>query len=262
MAAEGSSSSPALHLQDVTVCYDAKSCALQGITLRVERGERVALLGPSGSGKTTILNVCAGIVAPTSGQIDVLAEDLSLLRNSERRLLRARVGMVHQQLHLVPPLKVIHNVNAGRLGQWSTFRALRSLVRPVELDESRAVLARLGIEDKVFSRVSALSGGQQQRVAMARVLRQQPELVLADEPVSAVDPSWSAEVLRLLGEEVRERTATLVVALHDVGLARQFCDRLIGVRGGRIVFDGSSAAVTDGQIEELYAFATPPVAHG
>jgi phosphonate transport system ATP-binding protein len=249
----------ALTLDQIVVRYDATTTAVDGVSFSVRRGERVALLGPSGSGKSTLLNVIAGVVPPTRGTVTVLGVQPSTLHGRVLRSLRARVGMVHQQLHLVPTLKVIHNVNAGRLGRWSGSTALRSLLRPVEFDDALAVLGQLGIADKATVRTSSLSGGQQQRVALARVLRQQPDVILADEPVSAVDPTWSSEVLTLLTNEVHTRGATLVVALHDVGLAREFCDRLIGIRHGRVVFDRPVADVDDQIIDALYAFAEPYV---
>jgi phosphonate transport system ATP-binding protein len=249
----------ALTLDQIVVRYDATTTAVDGVSISVRRGERVALLGPSGSGKSTLLNVIAGVVPPTRGTITVLGVQPSTLHGRVLRSLRARVGMVHQQLHLVPTLKVIHNVNAGRLGRWSGPTALRSLLRPVEFDDALAVLGQLGIADKATVRTSSLSGGQQQRVALARVLRQQPDVILADEPVSAVDPTWSSEVLTLLTKEVHTRGATLVVALHDVRLAREFCDRLVGIRHGRVVFDRPVADVDDQTIDALYAFAEPYV---
>ncbi len=253
----GSADGSVLEFDRLSVRYGEGAPAVQGISLRVARAERVVLLGPSGSGKTTLLNVAAGIVAPTAGSWRLFGVDPLALRPRSLRSLRAHVGMVHQQLHLVAPLKVIHNVNAGALGSWSMSRAVRSLLRPVEPSLAVAVLDRLGIGEKAFARTSSLSGGQQQRVALARVLRQQPNLILADEPVSAVDPTWSAEVLRLLGEEVRERHAAVVIALHDVELARSFGDRLVGVRDGRVIFDGPPSAVTDDMISALYAFGAP-----
>jgi phosphonate transport system ATP-binding protein len=232
--------------------------ALDGVSLFVHAGERVGLLGPSGSGKTSLLNVLAGIVEPTAGLVRVFDLDVRSLPMRKRRHVQARIGMVHQHLNLVGPLKVVHNVNAGRLGRWGNARGLWSLVRPAEIDETRTVLARLGIADKLTERTSSLSGGQQQRVALARVLRQQPDLILADEPVSAVDPGWSREVLTQLSAEVSNRGVALVVALHDVLLARQFCDRIIGMRDGRVLFDAPTDEIDDGAVNDLYRLDPRP----
>ncbi len=166
--------------------------------------------------------------------------------------LRRRIGSVHQQLHLVGPLRVVHNVNAGHLGTWTPGRAVRSLVRPAEVAGARTALSRVGIADKLFERTDRLSGGEQQRVALARILVQDPELVLADEPVSSLDPARAEEVMDLLGEVVGDRSRTLVVSLHDFGLARRRCDRVVGLRHGRVLFDLPASDVTDDVAAGLY----------
>jgi phosphonate transport system ATP-binding protein len=219
--------------------------ALDGFDLEVAAGERVALVGPSGAGKTTILRLCTGSVRANTGRVEVLGHDLGHVTPDELRDLRRRVGTVYQQLNLVGPLRVVHNVNAGRLGAWSRRRALRSLVRPVQVDEARHALTRVGIAEKLYERTDRLSGGEQQRVALARVLVQEPELILADEPVSSLDPARAEEVMDLLGEVVADSGRTLLVSLHDFGLARRRCDRIVGVRAGRVAFDLPAGEVTD-----------------
>jgi phosphonate transport system ATP-binding protein len=232
----------------------ADAHAVDDISFTVSPGERVGLLGPSGSGKTTLLNVAAGLVAPTAGQVLRDGIALNTMGASARRSSDAHVGMVHQQLNLTGSLWVVHNVNAGVLGQWSLAKSLRSLwFGSLDQEKARAALDRLGIADKLKTRTDDLSGGQQQRVALARVLRQQPELLVADEPVSAVDPAWSYEVLSILSSEVAVRDAALLVSLHDVELALQFCDRLIGLRNGSIAFDLPTAQVSTAQISSLYS---------
>jgi phosphonate transport system ATP-binding protein len=231
----------------------ADTPAVAGVSFSVAPGERVGLLGSSGSGKTTLLNVAAGLVMPTTGVATRDGIPLDSLAGSARRKSDIQVGMVHQQLSLVGSLKVIHNVNAGALGTWSFGRAIRSLwFGGLDAESAKTALARLGIADKLSARTSELSGGQQQRVALARVLRQCPELLLADEPVSAVDPAWSTEVLTVLTEEVTGRNASLLVSLHDVELALQFCDRLVGLRHGRVVFDLPTTDVSRVQLASLY----------
>jgi phosphonate transport system ATP-binding protein len=234
----------AVTLRGVRVTYGPHA-ALDGFDLEVAEGERVALVGPSGAGKTTILRLCTGSVRPTSGRVEVLGHDLGAVTPDELRDVRRRVGTVYQQLNLVGPLRVVHNVNAGRLGAWSRRRALRSLVRPAQVDVARHALARVGIADKLYERTDRLSGGEQQRVALARVLVQEPELILADEPVSSLDPARAEEVMDLLGAVVADRSRTLLVSLHDFGLARRRCDRIVGVRAGRVAFDLPAGEVTD-----------------
>jgi phosphonate transport system ATP-binding protein len=243
-----------VELDNVSVRYPgAVQTAVDGVTFTVHPGERVGLLGPSGAGKSTLLNVIAGLVEPTTGCVKRNGVTRQELATRDRRASDAEVGMIHQQLLLVPSLRVIHNVNAGMLGRWSLWRALRSLwVSPRDVEAVNRVLGTLGISDKTFVRTAELSGGQQQRVALARVLRQSPSLYLADEPVSAVDPRWSDEVLSLLSDEVQRRTVSLLVSLHDVELAQRWCDRLIGLREGRVAFDLPTSQVDAAELTNLY----------
>lgn len=238
---------PVICLRSVTV--DAGSTrALDDIDLVVGRGERVALVGPSGAGKTTLLMVINGTVAPDHGTVQVLGTAPA----ATSRRGRSRVGTVYQQLHLVGPLQVVHNVNAGRLPRWSLARALWSLVRPRETAAVSAVLGRVGIAHKARERTERLSGGEQQRVAIARVLAQQPDVLLADEPVSSLDPARAREVMDLLCSLATEDERTLVVSLHTFSLARSSCDRIVGLRDGRIMFDAPAADVSDDMAAALY----------
>ncbi len=238
-------------LRGVRVLCDGHP-ALDAFDLEVNAGERVALVGPSGAGKTTALRLCTASVAPTSGTVTILGQDLATTSPAQLRDIRRRVGTVYQQLHLVGPMRVVHNVNGGRLGSWTRRRALRSLVRPVDVDVARLALARVGISDKLLERTDRLSGGEQQRVALARVLVQEPELILADEPVSSLDPARAEEVMDLLGEVAADRSRTLLVSLHDFTLARRRCDRIVGVRDGRVAFDLPAAEVSDDLGTALY----------
>jgi len=233
------------------VSFDGAT-ALDGFDLEVLAGERVALVGPSGAGKTTALRLCTGRLGVERGTVTVLGQDLARADAEDLRRVRRRVGTVHQQFHLVGPLRVVHNVNAGRLGSWSRARALRSLVRPVEVDAARSALGRVGIADKLFERTDQLSGGEQQRVALARVLLQDPDVILADEPVSSLDPARAEAVMDLLSEVVVGRNRTLVVSLHDFAMARRRCDRVVGLRAGRVAFDVPAAEVTDDMGAALY----------
>lgn len=240
-------------LREVSVYYGGRR-AVDCITLQVRPGERVALVGPSGAGKSTLLRLCNGTVVPSSGRLRVLGEDPARLPAGRLRALRRRIGAVHQQLHLIGPLRAVHNVNAGHLGRWGRWRALRSLVSPLQVDQARDALARVGIAGHLYSRTDRLSGGEQQRVALARVLVQDPDLVLADEPVSSLDPARADEVMRLLCGLMEEthRRRTLVVSLHDFDLAVRHCDRVVGLRHGRVVLDLPADEVDDRARERLY----------
>lgn len=240
-----------LNITDLHVVFGSKH-VVNGVTLGVNAGERVGLVGPSGAGKSTIVNAIAGLVVPTSGTIELFGESRESGSRTAKRKRACRVGVVHQQLLLTSRLRVVHNVNAGRLGQWSLATSLRSLVKPVASEDVVSVLSRVGIGDKLLERTDSLSGGQQQRVALARVLLQGPDLFLADEPVSAVDPAWSERVLEELSHEVLTRSSGLLVVLHDVALAQKYCDRLIGIRDGAVAFDKPTSDVSVSELNELY----------
>jgi phosphonate transport system ATP-binding protein len=218
----------------------------------VHAGERVAVVGASGAGKSTLLGVLNGSVAPTAGSVRVLGIDPSGLSGRPLRELRARTGTMHQHLDLVGPLRVVHNVNAGRLASWSPARAAWSLLRPQGVSEVRGALERVGLADRIFERTDRLSGGQRQRVALARLLVQRPDLVLADEPASALDPALADSALDLLGELALARGGALLACLHDPALALRHCDRVVGLVDGRIVLDAPAADLTLAGLERFY----------
>jgi phosphonate transport system ATP-binding protein len=195
-------------------------------------------------------------VPPTAGTVRVLGADPAAPSGRERRRLRTRVGTVHQSLELVGRLRVVHNVNAGRLADWSAARAAWSLVSPQGLPEVLAALERVGLADRAFERTEQLSGGQRQRVAIARLLVQQPDLVLADEPASALDPVLADRALTLLGELAQARGGALVAALHDPGLVRRHCDRVVGLADGQVVLDSPVTALSTGDLAEFYGAAS------
>ncbi len=225
--------------------------ALTDVDLTVGPGERVAVVGASGAGKSTLLGVVNGAVPPSAGSVELLGKDPAALRGGELRRLRTRVGTVHQHLELAGPLRVVHNVNAGRLGTWPAARAAWSLVRPQGVPEVVAVLERVGLADRVFDRTDALSGGQRQRVAVARLLVQRPDLVLADEPASALDPVLTDRVLDLLTEPAL-RGGAVLAALHDPALALRHCDRVVGLAAGRVVLDAPAAALSAADLAAFY----------
>ena len=227
--------------------------ALAAVDLEIRAGERVALLGASGAGKSTLLSLLNGSLMPTAGTVEVFDRDLASLSLGQLRAVQRRIGAVSQRLDLVEQVRVLHNVNAGRLGQWSSARALWSLLWPREVEEAQAALERVGMGWAVHERTERLSGGERQRVAIARLLVQAPALVLADEPVSSLDPARAMEILRLLREP--GEAATLVVSLHQPDLARAHCTRAVGLREGRIVFDLPVGELSDEVLAALYLLA-------
>ena len=228
--------------------------ALDSVDLEIGHGEAVAFVGPSGAGKTTLLRLLNGTVRPTAGQVLVDGEPLGTLSRSALRAARARIGFVHQDLNLLPNLRVVQNVAAGRLGHLSMWGAVRAMLLPARRDVERvhALLGRVGIAEKLYQRTERLSGGQRQRVAIARALYQEPAGLLADEPVSSVDPARARDTVELLARVSREERLTLCMSLHNIDLAREFFPRLVGLRGGRVVFDRPREQVGDPEFAALY----------
>ncbi|MCB9916407.1 MAG: ATP-binding cassette domain-containing protein [Planctomycetes bacterium] len=235
--------------------------ALSGVDLVVDPGEILALIGPSGAGKTSLLGLLNGRLVPTSGAVLVDGRDLATLGARELRALRTRLGHVPQHFGLVPNLRVLHNVLAGRLGRQGLFASLKTMAAPsrAELEEVHALLERLGIADKLYERVDALSGGQQQRVAVARALYQEPGALLADEPLASLDPGRARETLELLVDLARERGLTLILSLHDLELARALVPRLVALRAGRLCFDRPSGETDARELETLYRVDAAPL---
>ncbi len=235
--------------RDIGKSYSAVQ-ALAPLSLTVHRGEKVALAGPSGSGKTTLLYLLAGIIQPDRGNVRIDGRQLSNLRPGGE--LAGLVSVMHQQFDLVPNLPVVHNVLAGRLGKWSLLRSMLSLVWPQERQLAEQTLTQLGIGDKLQERTSRLSGGEQQRVALARLLVQSALIVLADEPVSSLDPARADDMLRLLTGLAESSGKSLVVSLHSPGLIRKYFSRVIGLRQGLVQFDLPVEEMSDGVLERLY----------
>lgn len=237
--------------------YPRGDVALDDISLDVATGERVAIVGSSGAGKSTLVNLINGRVlfddAEISGDVDVLGVSPATLGARARRHHATRIGTVRQSLDLVGPMQVVHNVNAGHLGTWSARRSLWSLLRPHGAAAVGDLLELVGLDRSLaFARVDQLSGGQQQRVAIARLVAQSPELVVADEPVASLDPELSSVVLGLLAKPPGDRAWTLVVSLHQPDLARRHVDRVVGLKAGRIAFDLPSTDVGADELTALY----------
>jgi phosphonate transport system ATP-binding protein len=238
-------------LQDVRKVFDG-SPALDGISLTIGRGEQVAFIGPSGAGKTTLFRIMNLTLRPTSGRLRLDGVDVAALGGAALRRARMRLGSIYQQHNLVGRLPVVHNVLAGHLGRWSALAAVGSLLSPRAGDAARA-LGQVGIPEKLWTRTDELSGGQQQRVAIARVLIQDPDVILADEPVSSVDPVLAVGIVTLLRDLSAESRKTLLMNLHSVDLALAYFPRIIGIRGGRVQFDLSPDKVRPEVLDELYA---------
>ncbi len=244
-------------LEGVAKVFARHQVAVGDISLNVRNGERVALIGPSGAGKTTLFRMLNCTLRPSSGKLWINGDDTGGLHGPRLREVRRKIGTIYQQHNLVPRLKVVHNVLCGHLGRWSLVRSMASLVRPVGIESAYEALKNVGIEDKIFSRTDELSGGQQQRVAIARVLVQNPEVILADEPVSSVDPSLASSIVKLLIEISQNMQKTLMVNLHSIDLALSNFPRIIGIKNGNALFDLTPDKVSDELLEELYSGHLP-----
>lgn len=244
-------------LQGVGLTHAGGGIALRGVTLAARQGEAIALIGPSGAGKTTLLSVIGTALAPSQGRRSVLGDEVPASSAGAPRLLRARIGTVHQAPPIPPRQRVVTAVLAGRLGRWPAWKALASLLYPQDTAGAREALARVQLADKLFARCDQLSGGQLQRVGIARVLYQQAELILADEPVAALDPALALSTVQLLVHEAAARGATLVASLHAVDLALACFARIVGIRDGAIAFDLPAAEVTQEHLRALYGSEHP-----
>ena len=246
----GATAEPLLELRDIQV-RGRNQPRLDGVSLSLRQGERVALLGPSGAGKSTLLAVANGLLEPDRGSVLWQGESRSR-RASRRRRQQARIGTLWQDLRLIEELSVQQNLNAARLAHWSWPKALLNLLLPLETEACATTLRRLDLDPALLNQpVTALSGGQRQRVALARLLRQEPLLLLADEPLASLDPRLAQELLTLLLQQA-EAPRALLLSLHRPDLLAGF-DRVIGLRGGRLLFDRPQAAVSEAELHQLYA---------
>ncbi|MFQ5882665.1 MAG: phosphonate ABC transporter ATP-binding protein [Candidatus Methylomirabilales bacterium] len=247
-------------LENIRKIFDNRLVAVDDVSMKIAPGERVAVIGPSGAGKTTLFRLLNLTLPPDGGRLFLGDLDVSELHGRALRAARRRIGTIYQQHNLVLRLPVVHNVLAGRLGAWSGWRAVWSLLRPWELDTAHAALSQVSIPEKLYARTDELSGGQQQRVAIARVLIQNPEVILADEPVSSVDPKLAHSIVKLLVEISQTSGKTLLMNLHSVELALTYFPRIIGFRDGRVQFDRPPVEVTEELLVRLYAGVSRPEA--
>jgi phosphonate transport system ATP-binding protein len=242
----------AIVLSDIQVHYNDPDKAILNIDrFVVYRGEQVALIGSSGSGKTTLLRLINGYVRPTTGTLHVLGNAMNV-RTARRRDIRRRVGFVFQNFNLVERATVFENVLWGRLGYIHPLMSLFGGFRHYDKQMAMEAIEEVDLLSQAGQRCDTLSGGQQQRVAIARVLAQEAEVILADEPVSSLDPALADDVLNLLVDVSKRRSATLVMSLHQPDLAQFYASRIIGLRDGMIVLDERSAGVNERAIQATY----------
>lgn len=240
-----------LHVEHLTKVYPNGTVALKDVNLTVRDGELLAVIGLSGSGKSTLLRCINGLIRPTAGRILWDDTDITAASPRELRRVRRRIGMVFQHFNLVKRSTVMTNVLSGRLGYVSPARSLVGLWSREDRARARLSLERMGIADKAHQRADALSGGQQQRVGIARALMQEPELILADEPVASLDPVLSHSILRYL-EELNQEGITVLCSLHFLDLVHRYATRVIALNEGEVVFEGLPAEIDHARFKQIY----------
>jgi phosphonate transport system ATP-binding protein len=211
-----------------------------------------AIIGPSGTGKSTLIRCINRLIDPTSGEILFEGKDLAKLAGAELRAARRRIGMVFQEYNLVERLTVMENLLSGRLGYVSAWRAFRRKFSNADIQRAFDLLTRVGLADFANRRADELSGGQRQRVGICRAVMQSPGLLLADEPTSSLDPKTSVEIMELMRDLARENNVPVVINIHQVQLAQRFAERIIGMSGGLVVYDGAPDGLTQDILQKIY----------
>lgn len=236
----------------LTKTYKTGDQALTDVSFEIPKGQMVGLIGPSGAGKSTLIRCVNRLVEPTAGTVRLNDLDITRLSSGELRRARRRIGMIFQEYALVERLTVMENVLSGRLGYVPFWRSFTRRFPGEDIAKAFRLLDRVGLSAHADKRADALSGGQRQRVGIARALEQDPELLLIDEPTASLDPKTSRQIMRLIVEICREQGLPAIINIHDVVLAQQFADRIIGLQAGRVVFDGSPAGLTEAVLTRIY----------
>ena len=245
-------STGALEIRRLSKAYTAGKPVIANIDLTIEARGITAIIGPSGTGKSTLVRCINGLVTPTSGEILFKGAPLTGLKGEAMRIARRRIGMVHQEYNLVERLSVIENVLTGRLGYVPAWRAWLRKFPEADIQRAFALLDSVGLADFATRRADQLSGGQRQRVGIARALMQEPELLLADEPTSSLDPKTSVEIIEVMAKLAAERQLPVIINIHNVDLAKRFAHRIIGMSRGSVVFDGPPSALRDQHLVDIY----------
>jgi phosphonate transport system ATP-binding protein len=253
--------SPVVTLDRITKDFGSTR-ALDEVSATIHPGQFVAIIGPSGAGKTTLLRCLARATTVTSGTIRFGNQDLALLRGRALRQHRARVGMIYQQFNLVKRLRVVDNVLVGRIPHLRGWRRWAAMARWLDGDERATALRCLdhvGLVERVWQRADTLSGGEQQRVAIARILAQDPRVILADEPVASLDVLNGRRVMETLRRIAAGANLTVIATLHHVDYARGYADRVLGLRDGRVAFNGAPRELTEAMLVEIFGRYPPPL---
>lgn len=241
-----------LQLKGLTKSYSTGDLALNNVSLTIDKGQVVALIGPSGAGKSTLIRCTNRLVEPTSGSVILDDQDVTALPHRKLREVRRLMGMIFQEYALVERLTVMENILSGRLGYVGFWRSLFRKFGHEAEQSAFKLLDQVGLNGMQDKRADALSGGQRQRVGIARALIQEPSLLLVDEPTASLDPKTARQVMRLIRDLCRERNLAAIINIHDVALAQQFVERVIGLKDGAIIFDGPPDGLTPEVLTEIY----------
>lgn len=234
-----------LKVEQLAKSYGGGTIALNGINIEVENGEFIAVIGPSGAGKSTLLRSINRLIEPTEGRITFMGDSVDQAGKKQLRAIRSRMGMIFQHYNLVNRLSVLENVLHGRLGQMSSLAGIFNRYSEADKQEALRLLANVGLDKEAYKRADELSGGQKQRVGVCRALMQRPALILADEPIASLDPKSSTVVMDALHRNCTERGIACLVNLHQVDVAKKYATRIIGIKAGKVVFDGPPSELTD-----------------
>ena len=241
-----------LELRQLEKRYPTGDLALKSVSLHLGAGEVLGLIGPSGAGKSTLIRCVNRLVQPSGGQIYLDGQDLSALGPSGLRNARRQIGMIFQEYALIERLTVMENLLSGRLGYTGFWASWFRQFKDDDITQAYSLLERVGLDGMENKRADALSGGQRQRVGIARALMQSPKLLLVDEPTASLDPKTSRQIMRLILELCQERGLAAIVNIHDVVLATEFLPRIVGLRAGSVVYDGSASNIDKTVLTNIY----------
>lgn len=241
-----------LSIQNLKKRYNGGTIALDGINLEVKTAEFIAVIGPSGAGKSTLLRCINRLIEPSEGSISFQGQRIDQMKAKELRQARSHIGMIFQHYNLVNRLSVLENVLHGRLGYMSSWAGVFNRYSEADKQDAIALLQKVGLDKEVYKRADELSGGQKQRVGVCRALAQKPKLILADEPIASLDPRSSAVVMDAIHRNCTEQGIACLVNLHQVETAKQYASRIVGIKGGKVVFDGPPQALTDYHTSLIY----------
>ncbi|HJG33897.1 phosphonate ABC transporter ATP-binding protein [Jeotgalicoccus aerolatus] len=241
-----------MSIENLNKEYSKGKSVLKGINFNIKQGELLSIIGPSGAGKSTLLRSINRMIEPTSGKITFDDKDITGVKGKELRKMRTNIGMIFQHYNLVDRLSVFENVMHGTLGYKNSLQGIFSMYTESEKEEALDIITELGIQDHIYKRCDELSGGQKQRVGIARALVQKPKIILCDEPIASLDPSSSRVIMEHLRKICSEKGITVIVNLHQVDVAKNYSDRIIGLNSGQIVYNGHPSEIDKEVIQSIY----------